>query len=487
MIPKMEDLLSMVKTESKEDEDLIRKSYNFAEKAHAGQKRKSGEPYLIHSAYVAKILAELGLPPVVVATGLVHDVLEETKYTKKDLAESLGEEIANLAEKIVKLGDIRYQGNEKNIENLRKFFIYKTGDLRALVVRLADRLHNVETLEYVDKTKQKRIALETLEVYAHLANRLSLGQLKSRLEDASFKYAYPEEYQKIKKSLENKKDVSQEYLLETKVKLEQIIRESGIKNFTIDSRQKHLYSLWNKLNKYDLTINNIFDIIAIRVIVETIEDCYKVLGLIHGQWRPMMNRIRDYIASPKSNGYQSIHTIIYTDSGGIIEIQIRTLEMHNRAENGIAAHFAYKEKGGAEKSLSKNIEWSHQLHELNLSKNYRENFSHKIELDFFRDRVFVFTPKGDIIDLPLGSSVIDFAYAIHTRIGDHALSGVVNGKNSSLNTILKTNDVVEIKTNKNGKPSPKWLEYAKTNLAKKHINNYLKDNSLLEKYTSFGI
>lgn len=486
MIPKMEDLLSIIKIETKEDEDLIRKSYNFAEKAHAGQKRKSGEPYFTHPANVAKILAELGLPPLVIATGLVHDVLEETKYTKENISEILGKEIADLSEKVVKLGNIKYRGTEKNLENLRKFFIYETGDLRTLIVRLADRLHNVETLEYIDKTKQKRIALETLEIYAHLANRLSMGQLKSRLEDASFKYAYPEEYQKIKDSLDNKKDVGREHLIETKAKLELMIREAEIKNFIIDSRQKHLYSLWNKLNKYDLSINNIYDIIAIRVIVENIEDCYKVLGLIHGEWRPMMNRIRDYIASPKSNGYQSIHTIIYTNSGGIVEIQIRTQEMHNRAENGIAAHFAYKEKGGAEKSLSKNAEWSHQLHELNLSKNYRENFNQKIKLDFFKDRIFVFTPNGDIIDLPSGSSVIDFAYAIHTNIGNHALSGVINGKNSSLNTELKTNDVVEIKTNKNGRPSRKWLEFTKTNLAKKHINNYLKENSLLDKYASFG-
>lgn len=482
----MEDLLSIIKIESKDDENLIRKAYNLAEKAHAGQKRKSGEPYFTHSAHVAKILAELGLPPVVIAVGLVHDILEETKYTKNDISSALGDEIADLSEKVVRLGDIRYKGTEKSVENLRKFFIYETGDLRALVVRLADRLHNVETLEHIDESKQKRIAMETLEIYAHLANRLSMGQLKSRLEDASFKYACPEEYQKIKKSLENKKDVGQEYLIETKDKLEQMIKESGVKNFAIDSRQKHLYSLWNKLNKYDLTINNIYDIIAIRVIVETVEDCYKVLGLIHGQWRPMMNRIRDYIASPKSNGYQSIHTIIYTDTGGIVEIQIRTRDMHNRAENGVAAHFAYKEKGGSEKSFDKKVEWSHQLHELNLSKNYRENFSKKIELNFFKDRVFVFTPKGDIIDLPVGASVIDFAYAIHTNIGNHALSGVVNGKNSSLGTVLKTNDIVEIKTNKNGKPSQKWLEYAKTNLAKKHINNYFKENNLLDKFASFG-
>lgn len=486
MSQSLEDIISLIPNISKEDVDLVNNAYYFALKAHSGQKRKSGEPYFIHPTSVAKILAGLGLPPIVVVTGLLHDILPETAVTREELKNNFGEEITNLSEKVAKLGDVKYTGSEKNIENLRKFFIHETGDLRVLVVRLADRLHNVETLQHVAKEKQQRIAMETLEVYAHLANRLSMGQLKSRLEDASFKYAYPDEYIKIKALLKGKKDVGKKYLIETRDKIEQMIKDSGVKNAQIDSRQKHLYSLWNKLKKYDLGINNIYDIIAIRVIVDSVEDCYTVLGLIHGQWRPMLNRIRDYIVSPKPNGYQSLHTIIYTKSGGIVEVQIRTYEMSNQAENGIAAHFSYKEKGNSDKILSKNVLWSHQLHELNLSKNYRENFCKKIELDFFKDRVFVFTPKGDIVDLPKGSSVIDLAYAIHTSIGDHALSGVINGKNSSLNTILNTNDVVEIKTNRKGHPSGKWLEYAKTNLAKKHINSYLKDNSLLSRYISIG-
>lgn len=482
----MEEIISLVKNITKEDEDIIRKAYNLAEKAHVGQKRMSGEPYFIHPANTAKILAELGLPPLVIATGLVHDVLENTKTTKKEISEILGEEIADLAERVVKLGDIKYTGAEKNLENLRKFFIYETKDLRVLVIRLADRLHNVETLEYVPKEKQKRIAMETLEIYANLANRLSMGNLKGRLEDAAFVFAHPDEYQKIKKLLEEKKDVGKNYLIEVKDQIEKMIQASTIKNYKIDYRQKNIYSLWNKLKKYDISIDNIYDISAIRVIVENIEDCYLVLGLIHGQWRPMMNRIRDYIASPKPNGYQSLHTIIFTESGGIVEVQIRTREMHDRAENGVAAHFAYKEKGGSEKNLSKSAEWSHKLHSLNLSKNYRENFDKSINLDFFTDRIFVFTPKKDIIDLPIGSSVIDYAYAIHTNIGNRAQSAIVNGKNCSLNTILKTNDVVEVKTSKNGKPSSKWLDFVKTSLAKKQIQNHLKSHSLLSKYSSFG-
>ncbi len=369
---------------------------------------------------------------------------------------------------------------------MRKFFIHETRDLRVLAIRLADRLHNVETLEFVPKNKQKRIALETLEVYANLANRLSMGQLKGRLEDSAFKFAYPEEYSKITKLLEDKKDVGQKYLIEVKDKILSMIENSKIQNWTIDYRQKNVYSLWNKLKKYDININNIYDISAIRVIVDSVEDCYLVLGLIHGQWRPMMNRIKDYIASPKTNGYQSLHTIIFTESGGIVEVQIRTKEMHDRAENGIAAHFAYKEKGGSDKNLAKNAEWSHKLHDLNLSKNYRENFDKSINLDFFKDRIFVFTPKKDIIDLPSQSTVIDFAYAIHTSIGDHAQSAIVNGKNCALNTELKTNDIVEVKINKKSNPSSKWIDFAKTNLAKKHIQNHLKSNSLLDKYTSFG-
>jgi guanosine-3',5'-bis(diphosphate) 3'-pyrophosphohydrolase len=277
-------------------------------------------------------------------------------------------------------------------------------------------------------------------------------------------------------------------LIEVKDKLTEKIKEAKIKNAIIDYRQKHLYSLWKKLQKYDMDISKIYDIIALRVMVGTVADCYHVLGLIHGEWTPVPNRIKDYIASPKANGYQSLHTTIFTGNGGIVEIQIRTHEMHEKAENGVAAHFIYKEKTGLDKIASKQFEWVQQLHDLNIEEHEDdpEKFLKTIKMDFFNDRVFVFTPKGDIIDLPEDSSVIDFAYAIHTDIGNHAQGSTVNGKNTALNTKLKNNDIVEVQVNKNAKPSSKWLDYAKTSLARKQVNNYLKSHSLLSKFLSFG-
>ncbi len=475
-------IFSAIKDIKDNEKELIQKAYDFARNAHKDQLRKSGEPYFIHVFTTAFNLADLGMSPIVICAGLLHDVLEDTTVQEDELLQEFGPEIVSLVKGVTKLGTVKYKGIERNVENLRKFFISVAEDLRVLVIKLADRLHNIETLEHVNPEKQKRIAFETLEVYAPLANRLSMGKLKGRLEDAAFKYSNPKEYIEVSKLLEEKKDAKEKYLIEVRNTLNKKLKEAGIANFLINYRQKHLYSLWKKLQKYEMDIGKIYDIIALRVIVESVADCYHVLGLIHGEWTPLPNRIKDYIAIPKSNGYQSLHTTIFTGTGGIVEIQIRTHEMHEKAENGIASHFAYKEKT----IEAKELEWVHQLHELNQEQGKPEKFLEKVKLNFFKDRVFVFTPKGDIIDLPGDSSVIDFAYAIHTDVGDHAQSARVNGKNSSLGTKLKTNDIVEIQINKNTKPSSKWLDYAKTSLARKHINNYLKENSLLSKFLSFG-
>jgi GTP pyrophosphokinase len=486
MIPTVDEIISLSPNVKAKDKALIEKAYNFANKAHAGQLRKSGEPYLIHVANTAKNLAELGMSPVVISAGLLHDVLEDTETTKEELVKEFGEEIVELVEGVTKLGNVRYKGVERNVENLRKFFISVAKDLRVLVIKLADRLHNIETLEHVRPDKQKRIALETLEIYAPLANRLSMGRLKGMLEDAAFKYAYPKEYENVKKLLLEKKDVEEKYLIEVKDKIIEKIKESGIKNTKVDYRQKHLYSLWKKLQKYEMDIGKIYDIIALRVMVDSVVDCYHVLGVIHGEWTPVPNRIKDYISSPKSNGYQSLHTTIFTGTGGIVEIQIRTHDMHEKAENGIAAHFIYKEKDRALKVIPKQFDWVKQLHDLNQNQEDPERFLKSIKMDFFSDRLFIFTPKGDIIDLPDGSSVIDFAYAIHTDLGDHVQGAKINGKNSALGTKLRNNDIVEIQANKNAHPSSKWIDYAKTSLARKRINVYLKSNSLLTKFLSFG-
>jgi GTP diphosphokinase / guanosine-3',5'-bis(diphosphate) 3'-diphosphatase len=485
MIPSLNDIISLVPNIKVREKALISKAYSFAEKAHAGQLRKSGDSYFLHAASTARNLAELDMGPVVIAAGLLHDVLEDAGVTEEELKNEFGLEILNLVEGVSKLGKVRYKGIERNVENLRKFFISVAKDIRVLIIKLADRLHNIETLEYVRPDKQKRIALETLEIYAPLANRLSMGKLKGRLEDAAFKYAYPKEYDLVEKLLIEKKDANIQHLIEVKNKIEEKIADSKIKNFSIDYRQKHLYSLWKKLQKYNMDIDKIYDIIALRVMVRNVTDCYHILGLIHGEWIPVPNRIKDYIASPKANGYQSLHTTIFTGAGGIVEIQIRTHEMHEKAENGMAAHFIYKEKD--EERKEKQLQWINQLSDLNQEDEKNPvKFLKSIKMDFFKDRVFVFTPQGDIIDLPEESSVIDFAYAIHTDIGNHVQGAKINGKNSTLGTKLNTNDIVEIQTSKNSHPSSKWLSYAKTSLAKRHINNYLKSNSLLSKFLSFG-
>ncbi len=485
-MPNIDEIFSLIPSIGAKGKAIIKKAYDFANKAHHGQLRKSGEPYFTHVFKTAKNLADLGMGPTVITAGFLHDVLEDTKTTEEELTREFNKEIVSLVQGVTKLGTVRYKGIERNVENLRRFFVSMTEDLRVLVIKLADRLHNIETLEHVRPDKQKRIALETLEVYAPLANRLSMGRLKGRLEDAAFKFAYPKEYEQVHKMLLAKKGVEEKYLIEVRDELIQKLKKDSIENTHVDYRQKHLYSLWKKLKKYDMDIGKIYDILALRVKVNTVADCYHVLGLIHGTWTPLPNRFKDYIATPKLNGYRSLHTTIFTGTGGIVEIQIRTYEMHNEAENGIAAHFAYKE--GKNIDLEQ-FEWVRELRDLNDingDKNNPEKFLKDIKMDFFKDRVFVFTPKGDIIDLPEDSSVIDFAYAIHTDIGNHAQGAKINGKNVALHTKLHTNDIIEVQVNKNANPSSKWLDHTKTGLAKKHINAHLKSHSLLSKFLSFG-
>ncbi len=490
MTPKINEILSFIPEKEEKGRLLIQKAYDFASKAHEGQLRKSGEPYFNHVFATAKNLADLGMSPVVIAVGFLHDVLEDTETKEEELTKEFGEEIVTLVKGVTKLGTVKYKGVERNVENLRKFFVSMTEDLRVLVIKLADRLHNIETLQHVRIDKQKRIALETLEVYAPLANRLSMGRLKGKLEDSAFKYAYPKEYEQVYKMFIEKKDAEEKYLIEVCNILGEKLKEEKIKNTKVDYRQKHLYSLWKKLKKYDMDIGKIYDILAIRVMVTTVADCYHVLGIIHGAWTPLPNRFKDYIATPKINGYRSLHTTIFTGTGGIVEIQIRTYQMHEAAENGVAAHFAYKEKNIDGNIESEQLDWVKELRTLNTKitgeKERPEIFLKNLKMNFFKDRVFVFTPKGDIIDLPEDSSIIDFAYAIHTDIGNHTQSAKVNNKNVALNTKLKTNDIVEIQVNKNTNPSSKWLDHTKTSLARKHINMYLKANSLLSKFLSFG-
>lgn len=471
---------------TKKDVDLLVRAYDFAQKAHMGQLRNSGEPYFLHVFSTGRNLAELGVSPTVIAAGLLHDVIEDTKVTPAELEKEFGKEITTLVKNVTKLGKVKYKGVERNIENLRKFFVSMAEDFRVIIIKLCDRLHNVETLQYVRPDKQRRIALETLEIYAPIANRLSMGKLKGRLEDAAFPFAYPKEYEETKKLLSDRKDAEEGFLLDFEKTLLKKLKDEKIHDVQIDHRLKHLYSLWKKLLRYNMDISRIYDIMALRVTVKSIEDCYHVLGVIHGNWKPLPGRIKDYIALPKPNGYRSIHTTVLTGTGGIIEVQIRTEEMHIQAEYGIAAHFAYKEKIKLEKvDLRKRYEWVEHLRDTQKKITDSDAFFDSLKMDFFKDRVFAFTPKGDVIDLPEGGTIIDFAYNVHSDIGNHATGGKINGKFVALDTKLHNGDICEVIVQKSAKPNSKWLEFAKTGIARNRIHKYLKTHSLAKKFGDF--
>lgn len=380
---------------------------------------------------------------------------------------------------VTKLGELKYKGVVRHVESLRKLFVAMAEDIRVIVIRLADRLHNVRTLQYVEPEKQKRIALETLEIYAPLANRLGMWKMKGLLEDSSFPYAYPKEYKEVVALRKTKGRETIKRLEKIYRALQTSLTEHGLKNFIIDYRIKYLYSLYMKLKRHNMNIDNIYDISALRVIVDSMEQCYQVLGLVHGLWRPVPGKLKDYIANEKPNGYQSIHTAVFTGEGNIVEIQIRSKAMQHEAEYGAAAHILYDETGkpktrnGTDKHLAKSVKWIHELIEWQKEVKESSEFLHALKTDFIHDRIFVFTPEGDVVELPQGSTVLDFAYAIHSDIGDRAVGAWMNGKFVSLNTELKNKSTVKVDTKKNTGPTVKWLDYVKTSMAKRHIKNVL--------------
>lgn len=469
----LKDILSVMHAKSAEDVALVTRAYAFAEDAHREQKRYSGDPYFIHVAAVGYTLANMGLDPKTISAGLLHDVVEDAHVSEADIEREFGKEIRFLVDGVTKLGKLKYRGVERHVESLRKLFVSTAKDLRVIIIKLADRLHNVSTLKFVPKEKQKRIALETLEIYAPIANRLSIGKLKGELEDYSFPYAYPEEYKKVHDMLKERSDDNEKKLEKIYRSIHVELANDGIESVRGEFRVKRIYSLYKKLLRHEMDIDNIYDLSAIRVIVPTVSDCYRALGIIHSKWRPLPGRIKDYIAFPKPNGYQSLHTTIFTGDGSFIEVQLRTEEMNRDAAYGIAAHFAYKEKTELSASGSpKNLDWVTQMSDLHQSESHDE-YLETLKTEFFGDRVFVFTPIGDVIDLPQGATPIDFAYAIHSDIGDHTFGAMVNRKMVSLDTPLQNGDIAEIITKKSSKPSAKWLEYAKTTLARRHIRSIL--------------
>jgi len=447
------------------DKKLIAEAFEFARYAHKGQKRESGEEYIIHPLHTALTLSEMKVDAKTVAAGLLHDVLDDTKVTKKELKEKFGEEITFLVEGVSKLGKIKYRGMERHAENLRKMLLAIAQDFRVVLIKLADRHHNLSTLDSLAPAKQKRIALESLEIYAPLAFRFGVSELSKKIEDLAFKYCYPQEYNSIIENVHQRYPKRENYLETIKPQIKMELTREGVKPLEIQTRTKHYWSLYKKLKKYDMNWDKIYDLVAMRIIVKNIEDCYAALGVIHKIWRPLPGRIKDYIALPKLNAYQSLHTTVFGKDGQITEFQIRTKEMHEASEYGIAAHWLYK---------GTNFDWIKQLREWQKEIKESTDFLENLKIDIFSDRIFVFTPTGDVIDLPEGATPVDFAYSIHSSLGNTCSQAKVNGEISSLGRELKNGDFVEIIKDSKKHPSRDWLMFVKTNTAKSRIRSYLK-------------
>ena len=459
-----------------DDKKLISDALIFATKAHEGQTRFSGEPYVTHPFEVAKILAEMKASSEMIVASLLHDTIEDTAVTAEEIQAKFGANILFLVEGVTKLGKIKYRGIERHAESLRKLFVAAAEDIRVIIIKLADRLHNVRTLQYVRPDKRERIARETIDIYAPIANRLGIWRLKGTLEDASFPFVYPSAYERVAKLRKTKGKESLKRIEKLSRTIQKTLVEHNIINFQIDYRIKYLYGLYKKLQKNNMDIDRIYDILALRIIVDTVPICYQTLGIIHGLYRPVPGRLNDYIAHEKPNGYQSIHTDIFTPDGQIVEVQIRTTAMHEEAQYGIASHIVYSETGKPKEGgrMNTKIDWIKNLIEWQKNTQGSEEFLTTLKTDFFHDQIFTFTPKGDVIELPVGATVIDFAYAIHSDIGNHAAGSRINGKFSSLDTIINNKDVVEIEVKKIAKPSLKWLDFAKTTMAKRHIRQFLQ-------------
>lgn len=459
------------------DMDLIAKAFDVASKMHAGQLRKSGEPYIIHPMAVAKILAELGMDEATVAAGLLHDVVEDTDYSKEQLAEDFGEEIALLVDGVTKLSSIVADSKEiRQAESMRKMFLAMSKDIRVLIIKLADRLHNLRTINYMSDKKIHDKCQETLDIYAPLASRLGIFAMKFELEDIAMKHLYPEAYQDIEKKLNAKREERQVALDKVIAEISEALDGTDIQ-YEIYGRSKHFYSIYRKMVYQKKDIDEIFDLMAVRVIVENIKDCYAVLGMVHTMWTPIPGRFKDYIAMPKPNMYQSLHTTVMGDNGRPFEVQIRTYEMHRIAEYGIAAHWKYKEGISKDKEEVK-LAWLRQALEWQADTKDPKEFMETLKVDLFASQVFVFTPAGDVMELPAGATPLDFAFKVHTDVGVKCIGAKVNGKMVTIDHKLENGDIVEILTNPNsGGPSIDWLNIAKSTTARNKIRQWLKKES----------
>ncbi|MFZ1075530.1 MAG: HD domain-containing protein [Minisyncoccia bacterium] len=495
---------------SPEDVALVEKAYEYSKKAHEGQTRYSGEPYFIHPAATAKILAEYGMDATTIAAGLLHDAVEDARVSREDLEKEFGSELLFIIDGVTKLGTHKYRGAERHAESLRRLLVATASDIRVLIVKLADRYHNMQTLEHVPEHKRRRIALETLEIYAPIADRLGMGRMKNGLEDLAFPFIDSDASSHVSEVRKLKKQETETGLAKVQKEIGRELAKKGMRSFHTDIRMKGLWSLHKKLERKHDDISLIHDIAALRIIVPSIEDCYATLGVVHALYKPLPGEFKDYIAFPKPNGYQSLHTTVVTPETGIVEIQIRTEDMHRDAQFGIASHMSYKQLGKDIGKLDKEVQknkfsslsfpwvrslipslmrmsqkeigekepmkiplWLADLAKAHAEIAGSQEFVEGLKEDFFSHRVFVFTPRGDVIDLPSQSTPIDFAYAIHSDLGDHLQGAKVNGKMVSFDTILNNGDVVEIIRRDAAHPSPKWLETARTSLARRHIKNTL--------------
>jgi GTP diphosphokinase / guanosine-3',5'-bis(diphosphate) 3'-diphosphatase len=491
-----------------EDVAIVERAYEFSKKAHEGQKRYSGEPYFIHPAATAKTLAEYGMDPITIAAGLLHDAVEDGRVSREEMGEEFGNELLFIVDGVTKLGTHKYRGAERHAESLRRLLVATARDIRVLIVKLADRKHNMQTLEYVPETKRRRIALETVEIYAPIADRLGMGRMKRMLEDLAFPYIDPDAAHHTEELRKLKTQETEEGLIKVQKEIKKELVKKEMTEYRTYIRMKGLWSLHQKLKRKRDDISLIHDIAALRIIVPSIEDCYATLGIIHALYKPIPGEFKDYIAFPKPNGYQSLHTNVLTPDAGIVEIQIRTEEMQKHAQFGIASHMSYKQLGKGIEKLDRDIQksrfstlsfswirslipsllkfskkdatesgpgklnaplWLSELAEAHTDLAGSKEFVEGLKEDLFSHRVFVFTPKGDVIDLPVASTPIDFAYAIHSDLGDHLQGAKVNGKLVSFDTELGNGEVVEIIRRDSAHPSPKWLDIVKTSLARRHI------------------
>lgn len=472
------------------DRELLKRAYRVADKAHQGQKRASGEPYIQHCLAVARILQGLGMPVSVIAAGLLHDTVEDTSVTLEHIERDFGGEVATLVDGVTKLTQLprvtRRNGRPKSErasktelakETLRKTFLAMGDDVRVVLIKLADRLHNMRTLSHLPQEKQERIAKETLEIFAPLANRLGIWQMKWELEDLSFRYAEPDQYKEIADKIAKRRGERENELDKIRERVQKLLDSTGV-DADVETRPKHLYSIYRKMERKEVPFEEVYDVRGVRIIVDTVQNCYLALGKIHNEWKPIPGTFDDYIATPKDNFYQSLHTAVVYDDGKTLELQIRTPEMHENAEYGIASHWRYKEGRPREDAFEKRLMWLRRLMDWRQDVDDASDFVEAMKSDVFDDRVYVFTPRGDIIDLPAESTPIDFAYHIHTEIGHQCRGAKVNGKLVSLDTKLKTGDSVEILTSKRGGPSRDWLnpslEMVRSQRARSKIRRWFK-------------